>query len=125
MPSRPEPAESRDHGHSHDHGGGHDHGHDHVGGEDPPDLPTVLAADTPNPNARKFTASVTVIDKGSLTFNAEEEAMGHPLGRAIWSVGGVKGIFAVKDFVTVTRDPSADWEVLTPKLTSAIARALA
>jgi hypothetical protein len=137
--------EDRGHDHGHDHGGGHDHGHDHGGGHDhghshgesrasakaaPAPDDTIGAdirvdvSDTPNPNARKFTCSVTVIEKGSLSFNAADEAASHPIGRHVWAVGGVKGIFAVKDFVTVTKAPEADWGQLTPKIIPAVRRGL-
>lgn len=84
----------------------------------------VVAEETPNPNARKFTASIPVVASGSLTFASEAEAAAHPLGKAIWDVGGVKSVFAVKDFVTVTKMDDADWAKLVPKLTKAIKGAL-
>ncbi len=136
-----EPVGGHDHGH--DHGGGHDHGHDHGGGHAPalkqakaakaaaPAAPAnvgmhinVTESDTPNPNAHKFTASVTVIEKGSLSFNAADEAASHPVSRYIWALGGIKGIFAVKDFVTVTKTPEADWSVLSPQIPGALRRGL-
>lgn len=141
----PEAGGGGGHGHSHDHGGGHDHGHSHGrepepvaqdhghshdhGGAAAPEAEVgthvrVDVSETPNPNARKFTCSVTVIEKGSLSFNAPDEALTHPLGKHIWAVGGVKGIFAVKDFVTVTKTDDADWDKLGPKVIPAIRRGL-
>lgn len=86
--------------------------------------PTVTAEDTPNPNARKFACSVKVVEKGSLSFNSAEEAEKHPLGKAVWAVEGVKSVFAVNDFVTVTKTDDADWAKLSPKLVKAIQSAL-
>ena len=130
----PEP-EPQDHGHSHDHGAAHDHGHSHDHGGGRPAAKAAPAADvglniqitesdTPNPNAHKFTASVTVIEKGSLSFNAADEAASHPVSRHIWALGGVKGIFAVKDFVTVTKTPEASWSDLSPRIPGALRRGL-
>jgi hypothetical protein len=85
----------------------------------------VTAEDTPNPNARKFSTSVTVVEKGSLSFNNAGEADAHPLGKALWAVGGVRGVFAVKDFVTVTKEEGADWAKLSPKVVKALKKALA
>lgn len=112
--------DGHDHGHSHDHG--HDHGH---AAPAPTGNVRVEASDTPNPNARKFTCSITVVEKGSLSFQTADEAKGHPIGRNLWGVGGVKGIFAVKDFITVTKEDAADWTSLTPKLVTAIQQGLA
>ena len=125
-------------------GGGqaHDHGHSHGGEPEPapapkakgwakaakaPEVGAHIAVDvteTPNPNARKFTCSITVIEKGSLSFNAADEAATHPIGKHIWAVGGVKGIFAVKDFVTVTKTNEAEWNDLVPKVIPAIRKGL-
>ena len=138
---------------SHDNGGGHDHGHSHGEHRDAPkaaepaepaEAPRAAAKgpkkaakaaavstvkvsyeDTPNPNARKFTCSVTVIEKGSLSFNETTEANSHPLGRTVWAVGNVKSIFAVKDFVTVIKTDEADWDALTGPVIAAIQQGLA
>lgn len=139
-----------DHGHSHGEeraespapaDNGHDHGHSH--GEARAEAPAAPARgkkaakapaksnvkvsfeDTPNPNARKFTCSVTVIEKGSLSFNEATEAQSHPLGRHVWAVGNVKSIFAVKDFVTVIKTDEADWNALTAPVIAAIQQGLA
>lgn len=120
------------HEHTHDHGHGHDHDHGRPEAAAAPAPAPAATTDvrievgeTPNPNARKFTVSITVVEKGSMSFQNAEEAAGHPLGRAIFAVPGVRGVFAVKDFVTVTRDETADWGVLTPKLMDAIRAGLA
>jgi hypothetical protein len=147
-PAAPREDRGHDHGHSHDHGGGHDHGHSHGGAEREPEPPPAAVHDhghghdhgapaeavgahiqideseTPNPNARKFTCSVTVVEKGSVSFNTGEEAATHPLGRHIWPLGGVKGIFAVKDFVTVTKTDAASWSDLSRRVPDAIRRGL-
>lgn len=123
---KPTPEPVQDHGHSHDHGG--------KPAAKPPKAAApeaevgthirVDVSETPNPNARKFTCSVTVIEKGSLSFNAPDEAATHPLGKYVWAIGGVKGIFAVKDFVTVTKTTEADWNDLSPKIIPAIRKGL-
>ena len=84
----------------------------------------VTVEETPNPNARKFTVSTKVVEKGSLSFSSAEEAEPNALAKAIFAAGGVKSVFMVKDFVTVTRDDSADWGKLAPKVTKAIKKAL-
>ncbi len=134
-PPRPAsvPEEDRGHSHGHSHGGGHDHGHDHGGGQEAaPAAPAaevgahikIEESETPNPNAHKFTCSVSVIEKGSASFNTAEEADTHPLSRQIWAVGGIKGIFAVKDFVTLTKHAEAEWANISPKVPAAIRRGL-
>ncbi len=148
-PSRPPAAEADGDAHAHSHGHSHGHSHAHEREEPPPPPPPqdddhhghshphdhghappakakvqVYAEDTPNPNARKFTCSVRVVEKGSLSFNGAEDAAGHAFAGALFSITGVKSVFAVKDFVTVTRAADADWAVLTPKITAVLAEKL-
>lgn len=124
-PNPPAAAAAPAHEHSHDHG----HGHSHERAEEPAGFDAssvkIDVSDTPNPNARKFTCSVTVVEKGSMSFQSADEGAGHPIGKAIWAVPGVKGVFGVKDFVTVTKAEGADWGALTPKLIEAIRAGLA
>lgn len=84
----------------------------------------VWAEPTPNPDAMKFSASVPVAPRGALSFDSAAAAADHPLGRAIFASGGVRSMFAVNDFVTVTRAAGADWATLAPRLEEAIAEAL-
>jgi hypothetical protein len=80
----------------------------------------VWAEETPNPNARKFSASVRVVEKGSLSINSAADAEKHAIGRALWALGGVRGIFAVNDFVTVTKEDGASWDALSPQVIRAL-----
>lgn len=84
----------------------------------------VWAESTPNPDAMKFSASVPVAPRGALSFDSAEAAAAHPLGRAVFAVDGVRSMFAVNDFVTVTRRAGADWSELVPRIERAIASAV-
>jgi hypothetical protein len=72
----------------------------------------------------KFTASVQIVELGAWSFNSAQEAEKHPLGRALWALDGVTGVFAVRDFVTVTRRDDASWDVLAPSVAEALSSAL-
>ena len=63
---------------------------------------------TPNPDAMKFTLDT----KLTAMFNAtdHEQAMAIPFAAAVFAAGGVVSVFGVNDFVTVTRQPTADWD---------------
>lgn len=86
---------------------------------------TVSGEPTPNPNAMKFQCSVQVVDKGSLSFNTAVAAKQNPLASAVFDVGGVRSVFAVKDFVTVTKEDGVDWSFLAPRIEAAIREHLA
>jgi hypothetical protein len=69
---------------------------------------TATPSPTPNPDATKFTLDT----KLTAMFNAAnaEQAVAIPFARHVFAAGGVASVFGVNDFVTVTRQPEADWE---------------
>lgn len=71
---------------------------------------------TPNPNSMKITLDRTVIDKGSKTFDSAVEAAASPVASALFKIAGVRSVFMLNNFITVTKDPGADWKALVPEL---------
>jgi hypothetical protein len=69
---------------------------------------TATPSSTPNPDATKFTLDT----KLDAMFNAtsEESAAAIPFAADVFAAGGVASVFGVNDFVTVTRQPGADWD---------------
>jgi hypothetical protein len=61
----------------------------------------VSFEDTPNPNAMKFTLSVKI---GPKALNLTSASDDHPLARRVFKIPGVRSVFAVNNFVTVTKD---------------------
>ncbi|MHC4937371.1 MAG: NifU N-terminal domain-containing protein [Planctomycetota bacterium] len=70
-------------------------------------MATVTAQPTPNPAAYKFTIEGHQFD-GPTTIGSAAEASGTPFA-PLFTLPGVKSIFATANFVTITKDPSADW----------------
>jgi len=66
---------------------------------------------TPNPNAVKFSVGTPV--GGPATFVAGQ-ATDNPMASAILELEGVTSIFMTADFVTISKSPDADWEVIVP-----------
>lgn len=58
------------------------------------------------------------------SFDTPEEAEGHSLGRRIFAVPGVANVFILPQFLTITKHPAEDWDVLIPKIEGAIEAAL-
>lgn len=83
--------------------------------------PKVDFQPTPNPNAGKFVVSQQVAPVGtSRSYYDREEATDDPVARALMGLGGIRSIFMVDDFITVTKTPAASWEELVPKVEEAI-----
>jgi hypothetical protein len=69
---------------------------------------------TPNPNAVKFTLDRPATEKRSETFRAGSDAADSPLGAKIFALDGVTNVFLAANFVSVTKEPSAEWDDLLP-----------
>lgn len=76
---------------------------------------------TPNPNAVKFIPGNDVSPTRTFDFRTPEEAMAvSPLARMIFEIGDVTGVYLGRDFVSVTKDDSADWMTLKPRVLAVI-----
>ena len=75
---------------------------------------------TPNPATLKFLPGCDVMTRGTANFTGPEEAAKSPLALRLFEIDGVSGVFLGSDFVTVTKMPTRDWEVMKPFILSAI-----
>ena len=71
----------------------------------------VRIENTPNPNALKFTVGVDV--GGPKTFIPTQDT-DDPMALAIFQLEGVTSVFMTADFVTLTKAPDADWNIIAP-----------
>jgi len=74
---------------------------------------------TPNPNAMKFTLDVTF--DAMLDVRSAEAAIGNPLAERIFAIPGVVMLFGTADFLTVSREEGADWDVIVPAVQAVVA----
>jgi len=77
---------------------------------------SVRADATPNPNSRKFTTNRVLGEGRAQTYASPEEAFAAPLARDLLAVAGVKSVFILRDFVTITREPDAAWETIAAQV---------
>ena len=64
---------------------------------------------TPNPNSLKFIPGKIVSNHGSFEINKKED-IDNELVRNLLSINGVIGIFLGKDFLSINKSESTDWE---------------
>jgi hypothetical protein len=87
--------------------------------------PKVRFENTPNPQAGKFTVGRTLVEgRHGRTYDSAAAAAGDPVAAAVMALEGVRGVFMVADFVTVTKAPEASWGELAPRVQQAIRAAL-
>ncbi len=75
---------------------------------------------TPNPATLKFLPGRDVMGEGTANFTDIGQAVGSPLARRLFELDGIAGVFLGSDFVTVTKTPEREWEVLKPIVLGAI-----
>ena len=75
---------------------------------------------TPNPATLKFLPGRDVMGEGTANFTEVEQAGRSPLAQRLFELEGIVGVFLGSDFVTVTKSPEREWEVLKPIVLAAI-----
>lgn len=86
---------------------------------------TVTFQATPNPNAGKFVVSRRVVEgSGSKSFYSVQQAADDPVAGPLFKIPGVQNVFMADDFVTVTKLPSSDWQLLIPVITGVLRKSL-
>jgi len=85
-------------------------------------MAAAVPSPTPNPNAMKYSLDVKL--PATLNVANAGAAAGDPFAAAVFEVEGVQSLFGVNDFITVTRKPGADWDVITAGVTKAAAEHL-
>ena len=81
-------------------------------------MATATPSPTPNPNALRFALDVKL--PGTVTASAPADSA-DPFVTALLGIEGVASIFGTGDFITVTRQPGADWETIIPAVQDAAA----
>lgn len=85
----------------------------------------VRFQETPNPNAGKFVVGRQVTPVGtSRSYYHPDEVGDDRVARALMGLAGVRSLFMVDDFITVTKTPAARWETLVDPITEIIERLL-
>lgn len=84
------------------------------------DYVDVMVDPTPNPNSYKFTLDRPVVQQGSKSYMAPEQAKGDPLAEKLFEIPGVKSLFFLNNFITVSRDPAVDWNEIAGEVVNVI-----
>jgi hypothetical protein len=82
-------------------------------------MATAVPSPTPNPDALKFTVDASFPEMINAT--DAEAASVHPFVAAVFAIEGVATVFAMNDFVTVTRVPGTGWDPITAAVQAAAA----
>lgn len=80
----------------------------------------ILVEGTPNPSAVKFVLETAALGSESRSYFSAAEASDDPLASRIFEVQGVRALFMVDDFITVTRAEDTAWDDIMEEVLCAI-----
>jgi Fe-S cluster biogenesis protein NfuA len=69
----------------------------------------IQTEQTPNPASVKFLPGCEVMVRGTAEFSSGADASASPLAESLLRITGVAGVFLGRDFVTITKNDTADW----------------
>lgn len=72
----------------------------------------VMIEPTPNPLAFKLRLDQKVTVGGSRQYNKKEECWDLPFAGNLFDVHGVESVFALDDFLTITKTPGGIWDYI-------------
>ena len=83
---------------------------------------SVRAELTPNPNAIKFTTDSIIFEgDGSISVRSGETSE-HEIMNSLLKLEGVDNVFGYQNFITVSKEFTADWDELTAKVKGVFAQ---
>ena len=81
----------------------------------------IYTESNPNPNSLKFVVNFMLMPEGvTRDFAASEETTQAPLAARLFELPYVKRVFYMSNFITVTKDESADWYEIKNEIQSLI-----
>ena len=80
----------------------------------------IQTEETPNPATLKFIPGQVILEDGTQEFKSKKEAKENSLAKLLFEDDNVLGVFIGKDFITITKSSSSDWESLKPSILSRI-----
>lgn len=81
---------------------------------------SVHVEGTPNPNAAKFVLDRSLLGEGSRSYFDAGAAEGDPLAERLFEIDGVRALFMVDDFITVTKREDAEWADIVDRVEAVI-----
>jgi Fe-S cluster biogenesis protein NfuA len=80
----------------------------------------IRTQETPNPQTLKFIPQEKLLVPFTMTFLTGEDASASPFAQGLLRINGIKGVFITDDFITVTKSPDWEWDILKPLLLASI-----
>jgi hypothetical protein len=85
---------------------------------------TLRPEPTPNPNAMRIALSAPLLGEKATTYAAPLPPTAPAWAGRLLETPGVASLFGLRDFLTVTKAPSASWDLLLPKVLAVLSEEL-
>ncbi|KAI7905067.1 scaffold protein Nfu/NifU N terminal-domain-containing protein [Cokeromyces recurvatus] len=80
----------------------------------------IQTEQTPNNDSLKFIPGVPVLGSGSAEFLDVRSSMKSPLAKQLFQIDGISGVFFGPDFITISKEETAEWQLMKPDIYAAI-----
>lgn len=80
----------------------------------------IQTEQTPNNESLKFIPGVPVLGSGTAEFLNARDSMKSPLAKQLFKIDGIAAVFFGPDFITITKEETAEWQLMKPEVYSAI-----
>lgn len=87
-------------------------------------MPAVQVQGTPNPNAAKFVLEHSILGEQGRTYFDAESAESDALASRLFKIAGVRALFMVDNFITVTKSDEASWDDMVEAIRTSIQEGL-
>lgn len=74
----------------------------------------IQTQETPNPQTLKFLPGRCVMPQGTASYVLGQPCDNSPLAQRLFTTEGIVGVFFGADFITVTKNPDQNWDILKP-----------
>ncbi len=74
---------------------------------------------TPNPHAVKVTTNRVITTQGK-TYRGDPTAVEAPWAKALLSIPGVVGVYAINNFLSINKTPDVEWDAILPQIHQAL-----
>jgi Fe-S cluster biogenesis protein NfuA len=88
-------------------------------------IKVVRTKETPNPDALQFVVNAEILGHGNRSYSTAKECDGDPMAEAVFDIGGIRNIYVMQNFITVTKSEEDGWNLLKDRVWKAIDRTVA
>ncbi len=79
-------------------------------------IKVVRTRETPNPNAKQYVLNTQVLSYGKRSYSNVEECGEDEMAKAIFGFDGIKNVYIMNNFVTVTKADAVGWNPLEQQI---------